>query len=177
MPYFDVPKPSPPALTFQLTRYIWIAVLTSVITIRPTAIIFVSSHHKRLKIRATNASLDKRSWVPVCPTPHFFTHKLKIYEASSGIRQRLWTHCLSAHRACWELWCQLSAFSSGNLHHLSSLCSSAVPRELVNYFWAAKGTESLLLLTGDSDGCLDLFFRALTSTVAISSLNIMYSRE
>jgi hypothetical protein len=34
-----------------------------------------------------------------------------------------------------------------------------------------------LLLTGDSDGCLDLFFRALTSTVAISSLNIMYSRS
>ena len=92
-----------PASTFQLTRYIWIAVLTSVITMRPTAVIFVSSHRRRLKIRATDASLDKRSRVPVCPTPHFFTHKLKIYEASSGIRWRLWTHCLSAHRACWEL--------------------------------------------------------------------------
>ncbi len=102
-----------------------------------TAIIFVSSHRKRLKIRASDASLDKRSRVPVCPTPHFFTYKFKIYEASSEIRRRLWTHCLSAHRTCWELWCQLSAFSLGKLHHLSSLCPSAVPRELVNYFWAA----------------------------------------
>ncbi len=33
------------------------------------------------------------------------------------------------------------------------------------------------MLTGDSDGCLDLFFRALTLTVAISLLNIMYSKS
>jgi hypothetical protein len=44
-------------------------------------------------------------------------------------------------------------------------------------YHVSQETESLLLLTGDSDGCLDLFFRALTLTVAISLLNIMYSRK
>ena len=79
--------PYPPS-TFQLIRFTLIEALTRHITIRPSQTPSVSTHHKRLLIHRTIATLDKRSRAnhPVFNPPFFlFLFSIKEnFQASFG---------------------------------------------------------------------------------------------
>ncbi len=91
-----------PASTFLHIRYTWIAELMWVTMIKIIATFFVSRHHRHWKMRAINATLDKRSWAfRMLYPPHFFifylyiSKKCFVHPLVSG--SSLWIHQYSVH--------------------------------------------------------------------------------
>jgi hypothetical protein len=82
-----------PASMFLHIWYTWIGERMWLTTIKLIATFFISRHHRHRKMRAINATLDKRSWAFwMLYPPHFFFLFLyiskEIFCASFGIRQQ-----------------------------------------------------------------------------------------
>jgi hypothetical protein len=82
-----------PASMFLHIWYTWIGERMWLTTIKLIATFFISRHHRHRKMRAINATLDKRSWAfRMLYPPHFFFLFLyiskEIFCASFGIRQQ-----------------------------------------------------------------------------------------
>ncbi len=144
--FVDIPpcfKTQSPASTPLPTQYTWIAEHMWLITMKLIGIFFVSKHHKRPKMQAINATLDKRSWIRML-SPYFFffvlyTSKGNFFVHPSGSGSSSWIHQYSIHIAG-------RGFCGANRLYLTLVIwrpwfdphsSSAVSRELVIYFWAA----------------------------------------